>query len=392
MVILAHSEIDVLKKLKILEKYILLNNLTVNTKKTKIMSFSRGGFQKNNFPFIFNSELIEVANKYVYLGVTFSSSGLFHDMALSSVDKAKQGIGAIIPIMSKAKIDTWPPRIKIFESLALSLMSNCSPVWSLRYQDLLERVQVSFLKRILLVPRNTPDSAIRLETGRVKYAFNIFKMTLNWLLKILNMSDERYPKLCFKQQLLLIGSSDKKYNWVAQVKEIFTSINHLDLWNNLNARTLKLNTKKLLSDYYNRLYNLDVSFSERCHFLSFYTSFPTGKNPKSYLLLKLPIHITRTLAQLRLSNKYQLKFTVNNILYTIDPKSICTVCNKAENETLLHILFECPIYNVMKPKIQSLENINALIATLENLTINDAKYIYSYICNILKLRSFILNE
>lgn len=41
------------------------------------------------------------------------------------------------------------------------------------------------------------EYAVRLETGPLKLAANIFKMTLNIIEKILSVEDDRYPKLCF---------------------------------------------------------------------------------------------------------------------------------------------------------------------------------------------------
>ncbi|KAJ8983617.1 hypothetical protein NQ317_004255 [Molorchus minor] len=79
--------------------------------------------------------------KLFSLGVTSSILRVVQnlEMAYITTDKAKQAVGAIIPIMSKTKIDTWHPRIKLFESLALSTMSNCAPVWAIRYAEHLER-------------------------------------------------------------------------------------------------------------------------------------------------------------------------------------------------------------------------------------------------------------
>lgn len=315
LVILAHSEIDVVKKLKILEKYTVANKLNVNLQKTKIMQFSKGGFRTPNFNFYFNNQLISITNKYTYLGVVFTSSGLFNEMAHFTANKGKQAIGSLLPIMSKAKINTWHPRIKLFESLALSVMFNCISVWGLRYLDVLERVQLYFLKRVLLVPITTPDAIIRLETGRVKFAFNIFKMSLNWIQKIMTMDNHRYPKLCFKQQLRLINSTDIKYNWIVQLKKFFVDIDCVHKWNNLNHPSFSSYRKELFSKYFTHLHDSDVSIASRYPFMYLYNYVPTSCEPSTYLLFKLPIQVTRTLAQLRMSNHFRIKFTLNGISY-----------------------------------------------------------------------------
>ncbi|XP_050507928.1 probable RNA-directed DNA polymerase from transposon BS [Diabrotica virgifera virgifera] len=215
LVILGHSEIDISKKLKMLEDYCKQNKLTVNTAKTKIMCFSRGPYNlKNNIKFTFNQYPILLTNTYNYLGVTFASSSLFREMADVSNAKAKQATGALIPVLAKLKIDCMQTRLQLFDALVTSTISNCISVWALRYVDVLEQVQVQFLKRILMLPISTPGYIVRVECGRVKLLYNIFKWTLNWLKKIYMMDDSRYPKMCFFRQLQLMetDSREESYN------------------------------------------------------------------------------------------------------------------------------------------------------------------------------------
>ncbi|XP_050516124.1 uncharacterized protein LOC126890986 [Diabrotica virgifera virgifera] len=146
LVILADSEADVGRKLKLLESYTKSNDLTVNTTKTKILIFSKGGHTTNNINFFYNNNPVISTNAYNYLGVTFTKSSLFREMSYTTIDKAKQAVGSILPILTSSKIDSWSPRIKLFESLALSVMSNCAPIWALRYTEALEKVQTTNLK------------------------------------------------------------------------------------------------------------------------------------------------------------------------------------------------------------------------------------------------------
>lgn len=52
---------------------------------------------------------------------------------------------------------------------------------------------------MLNVPQNKPNYAIRIETGSPQIALQIFKLTLNWLDKIFEMEEERYPRICFEK-------------------------------------------------------------------------------------------------------------------------------------------------------------------------------------------------
>ncbi len=48
--------------------------LTVNTEKTKVMVFRKGGKLPANLKFYYNGEELDIVNNFVYLGVVFSYS------------------------------------------------------------------------------------------------------------------------------------------------------------------------------------------------------------------------------------------------------------------------------------------------------------------------------
>ena len=61
--------------LKIFEEYCARWKLTVNTNKTKIMIFRKGGRLPDNLQFNYNNSSIEIVNKFCYLGVVFTTGG-----------------------------------------------------------------------------------------------------------------------------------------------------------------------------------------------------------------------------------------------------------------------------------------------------------------------------
>ena len=51
--------------------------LTVNTDKTKVVIFNKGGHKISKYRFVLNNSTIEIVQKYCYLGIIFSSTGSF---------------------------------------------------------------------------------------------------------------------------------------------------------------------------------------------------------------------------------------------------------------------------------------------------------------------------
>lgn len=355
------------------------------------MCFHRGS---NTFlrslSFNFGGEGIELVSSYQYLGVTFSTSSLFLEMSKKTVCKAKQSLNSIFSIMINSKMNSWPSRIKLFETVTLSAVSHCLSIWGLRYFELIERVQLDFFKRLLNLPKTSPDYLIRLETGSNKLYLLIFKACLNWLSSILLMGEKRYPKICFNR-LKTLKQTDCKYSWSNQVGEVFGSIDRHDLWEHLTVESLHQNKSELISIFERKLFEEDLQKLHISEYSVFYNL--TNPRPQSYLLLQTHISLTRFIAQLRLSNRFVIKFSYGGCSYQINPRDLCTVCNLNEPENLNHIFFNCPIYEhnrcLLPTSVRSFEN---LISRLNNIDIKSVKQIGRFLVAFLKLRSFIFNE
>ena len=63
------------RALTILEEYCNRWKLTVNTGKTKIMVFRKGGRLRDDLHFLYDNSQIEIVSKFCYLGVVLTSGG-----------------------------------------------------------------------------------------------------------------------------------------------------------------------------------------------------------------------------------------------------------------------------------------------------------------------------
>lgn len=75
IILFGNSPEDLQKSLTILEEYSSKWKLTVNTNKTKIMVFRKGGRLPNDLDFIYNDVSIEIVSKFCCLGVILTSGG-----------------------------------------------------------------------------------------------------------------------------------------------------------------------------------------------------------------------------------------------------------------------------------------------------------------------------
>ena len=215
MVFLADNFIILKRIIKGLEEYFLENELEINVRKTMAVLFQKGGFAnvKKLPSLLYKGEKIEFVKGYTYLGVPFSQTGLFDKAMKLFVTKGKSDIQPSINMLNNVKtvkIDTCK---KVFNSLVESTVMYACPVWSLGHFKELEKVQSSFFRKLFSLPNNTPGYDIRREFGMINLEFNIFKQVLNFIFKILKMSEDRFPRICFeKLRSLALSNNNSNAN------------------------------------------------------------------------------------------------------------------------------------------------------------------------------------
>lgn len=68
-------------------------------------------------------------------------------------------------------------------------------------------------------------------------AYSIVQLTLSFVIRILNMSENRLPKICVRRLIEIAASEncDIKHNWAAQLREILRVMDCHNIINNINA-------------------------------------------------------------------------------------------------------------------------------------------------------------
>lgn len=186
--------------------------------------------------------MVEIVNKFTYLGVSFSSSGQGLTAAKNAVSKGKVAAAEIINIIKQLKASTWHSANKLYKSMVTSVVLYASPCWGLSYLDLVKTVQLYFFKRLFGLASNTQSSALRLELDILPLTYYIDKAALNWLVKISKMESNRLPKICF-DRLLHLSNNDKikfnqRLNWIDSPKLILAPLGCDYICHDLNAFSL----------------------------------------------------------------------------------------------------------------------------------------------------------
>ena len=95
IVLFANSATELQNSIHILETYCQRWRLTVNTTKTKVLAFKKGGRLRSNLSFIYNGVEIEIVLKFSYLGIVFTSGGSITETQKTLAGQALKAIFAM---------------------------------------------------------------------------------------------------------------------------------------------------------------------------------------------------------------------------------------------------------------------------------------------------------
>lgn len=389
LVILTDSPIMAQKAINELNNYCNENNLIINKKKTKNVIFRKSGRPPRNLELKLEKEILENVNKICYLGVTFSSSGLFRPAMEDAIKKATTASSRLIEIMTKSKFQGWEARKTIFNSLVTSTLLYGAEIWSPRYLEEIEKVNTRFYKRVFNWPKSTPNYIVRAEAGVKHIGGEALKRILQWLRKLQTLEEDSILKSSFHRLAYLAEKTamPENLNWTAQIKNFMNalkipfSLNHTLTSQDIESAVNKFHQQTLLQD---KELIINSTFSPT------YQLMLPQDNSFDYISSKLNFGIIKLISQLRVTGERTTLLTANGCLYYWDQTKTCEVCNQNEPETLEHFLLRCPIYNALRTSMRDLDT-RSRSNLLSGFTTDAVKKIHIFVCNALKIRSFMLD-
>ena len=178
-------------------------------------------------------EILEISKGYKYLGITFSRSGSFYEAKKTIAEQATK---AMYALLKKVKSLYLPIDMQIdmfMKTVKPILLYGCE-IWGHGNLDIIERVQLKFLKHILQVKSSTPSSMIYGETGVKPLSIDIKTRIITFWAKTIMPSEN---KLTFKMYSILLSHfnreniiQNKKFPWLSNVRSILIECGLNDIW------------------------------------------------------------------------------------------------------------------------------------------------------------------
>lgn len=200
LTLLAESKTSLQEMLNCLEKFAGMNLMSVNLKKSKLMAFNAtGGCNIKSGDICFGNQPLDVVQEFVFLGVTFHASKNraskhVKECLGSNLSKARLAMFALTRRSKELGIHNVKVLCNLFNTLVLSVLNYCCPVWSVYHLQQLghgsidwgaaaspaEDLQRAFLRRICGAPDSVTVGVLMCELQRSPVLHGWCKQSIRW--------------------------------------------------------------------------------------------------------------------------------------------------------------------------------------------------------------------
>ena len=397
LVLLSLTEQDLQRLIDLLTKYCNRWGLSVNLKKTKIISF---GKKSRGLHFYLNSEEIEMVDSYCYLGITIHKNGNFKSAIDNMRKKALRGLFGLKKVVMRDSLSI-AALLKLFDALIKPiLLYGCqvliphttslvnllnvddhtitSKYFSFIQNDTLENFHLKFLKWCLGVHRKTSNIAVWGETGRYPLLFNACKLSVDYYIRVRNADESTLLGKSFIEQ--------KKLNldWHVNMSNLIDTYYN----DNYTIRIPSTNVLRSMEKQFSARWSDALHSSNK---LDFYRQLKHNFINEYYLKITNFSHRS-ALTRLRTSS-HNLKIERGRYDTPKTPREdrTCDFCEiklsirTIENEN--HLLSDCQLYTTPRNKFQNKTNKHPADVISESRDLYEIAELARFISNSMDMHS-----
>ena len=198
-----------------LEKYSDKWKLTVNTEKTKVVVFRKGGIVNGNEKWTYHGRDLDVVNEFIYLGIKFKFNNKFNNIQNQLSIQGRKAMFALFTKCNNMNLNV-ETLLHLFDTYVGSILSYGCEVWGASKANDIEKVHTHFCKRILHVKKSTSNSMVYCELGRFPLEYyRKYRMIKYWF-KLITARN----CILNRAYVFLRNCNTKKcFNWVTFIKK-----------------------------------------------------------------------------------------------------------------------------------------------------------------------------
>ena len=392
LVLMALDNDSLQRNLNILYSYCEKWELTINMKKTKIVTFNKR--LPNNFEFKIGNNTVEHSDRYCYLGVMFYSNGNFK-IALNELRcKALRALFGLKRVINRQCI-TFDALMILFDSLikpvllygcqvftphllsVKKLLNDLPDIDTSNYyfknlnSNCYDKFHLKFLKWAIGVHRKSSNLGVYGDTGRYPLIFNAIKISSDYFTRVTILNPERLVHKAYLEQQRL------HLDWFNHSVQIIASFGH-----GISPR-LSTNVIRNLQLDFTKQWKHGVESSPK---LDFYKTLKYEFSREEYLKIK-NFDYRRALSKIRFSaHNFEIERGRYTIPITPRDQRLCKYCDAVMDTKVIecerHVLGDCPLYRPLRDRTNLTSN-DLLFEIIRNSSshslLEDAGRLCSYI-------------
>ncbi len=195
-VIFAESDVHLQLALDSMYFYCERWKLEVNTKKTKVVIFSRGKIRKTR-SFYYNDLKLDIVDDFGYLGVQFNYNGKFHKTKKHLCDQARKAMFSLVKKSRKLGL-SLDLQLHLFDTMIVPILLYGTEVWGCENVDIINQFQLKYCKLLLKLKSSTPSIMIYGELGVLPLNNIICSRVLNYWGRLLSGKDSKFSCIMYK--------------------------------------------------------------------------------------------------------------------------------------------------------------------------------------------------
>ena len=326
-----------------LSKYCSKWGTTVNTTKTKIVVFRKGGKLAQHDRWLFEGREIDVVPSFKYLGCYLSAGGSFAKCVSELTISARRALFALKKYFVKNSEILPSLQIQLFNTMVAPILNYGCEVWGLRKADPIEKCHRSFLRSVLRVKNSTPNCFLYGELGVYPLYLERYVRVLSFWVKIVNC-DDKENSLLYKVYLELYEltiTKPKEITWASRVRDLLNNCGMGNVWRaqKVNSKSEFLSKfKRRVKDIHLQEWTADVRETSSGRL---FQNIKTDFGYEKYLdTLNKSLRIPLTRFRLSSHTLYIERGRWNKPRKIPMNERLCAVCGVIESE--YHCLIACP--------------------------------------------------
>jgi hypothetical protein len=335
-VLIGNNSEDLQQNLNYFEEYCDKWKLTVNVSKTKIMIF--GLRNHHNQQFTFKNQILEIVKEYKYLGLFLSNTKSYVIAKKHIADQANKAMFSLLRKIRDLNLQ-YDLQIDLFNKTVKPILLYGCELWGYSNLDIIERIQLKFLKLIFKLKRSTPSHMIYAETGVKPLKIEIQGRMISYWTKLCDPTSEKLSNCMY---IIIHGLQEQrklKSKWLSYIKNSISQIGFGYIWENqkiFNRKWFPLAFKQSINDQYLQNWNqISYTSTSSTNYRIFKTEF---KQNKYYTLL--PNYYARIFTAFRTRN-HHLPIEIGRWNSTPLNERHCSHCTNTEIADEFHYLFNC---------------------------------------------------